>query len=341
MGGSGLYQRQHAGAGRTSDVSGPTIEDRPPVNRLCADVRVPVEEDPVMNRNKKRYGGSRWTFALTILVCFTAFIGGGSLAYGGRSAGSNDPPRPGWPQPPQSQAFAADFCLSSIQTDTGSVNGASAGHITFSLQQQPFAEPAVRLRNDDPEYNKKSPLRSVGLRVLSANVVVWGIDRFIFNYPWSHIGPASWKHNLKTGWEWDTDRLGMNYFFHRYSGAAYFNAARSNGYTYAQSVPFAFLGSLMWEYFGETTLPLNNDIINTTASGALFGEILFRLTSNILDDRRTGMERFVREFAAAILSPGRAFGRLLQGKLTKVTPREVYQKEPHNVTLYLGGACVQ
>ena len=212
----------------------------------------------------------------------------------------------------------------------------AAGPLFFSLQQQPFTEPPVRLRDDDPKYNKKSPLWAVGLRVLSANLIVWGIDRFIFNYPWSHIGPQSWKHNLKTGWEWDTDRLGMNYFFHPYSGAAYFNAARSNGYGYWESVPFAFMGSLMWEYFGETTLPSYNDIINTTVSGALFGEILYRLTSNILDDRTTGMERFVREFTAALLSPGRAFGRLLQGKLTRVTPKEVYQKEPLNITMYLG-----
>ncbi|MBU4308132.1 MAG: DUF3943 domain-containing protein, partial [Acidobacteria bacterium] len=47
------------------------------------------------------------------------------------------------------------------------------------------------------------------------------------------------------------------------------------------------MGSLLWEYFGETTRPAYNDIINTTFSGALFGEILYRLSSNILDDRTT------------------------------------------------------
>jgi hypothetical protein len=48
------------------------------------------------------------------------------------------------------------------------------------------------------------------------------------------------------------------------------------------------------------------------------------------------VERFFREFAAALLSPGRAFGRLLQGKLAMVTPKEVYQKEPLNITLATG-----
>ncbi len=176
----------------------------------------------------------------------------------------------------------------------------------------------------------------VALKVELANVFVWSVDRFVFNYPYSHIGPATWKSNLKLGWEWDTDRLGMNFFFHPYSGGAFFGAARANGYGYFESVPFVFLGSLTWEYFGETTRPAYNDIINTTISGALFGEVLYRLSSNVLDDQTTGVERFFREFAAAILSPGRALGRLFQGKLTRVTSKEVYQKEPLNITLSIG-----
>ena len=175
------------------------------------------------------------------------------------------------------------------------------------------------------------------MKIVSSNVFTWAVDRFVFNYPWSRIGPKTWKTNLQTGWVWDTDRFGMNFFFHPYSGGAYFNSARANGYGYFTSVPFAFLGSLMWEYFGENTLPAYNDIINTTLSGALFGEILYRLSSHILDDRSTGTERFFRELAAAIISPGRAFGRLLQKKLTRVTSKEIYQKEPLNITLAAGG----
>jgi hypothetical protein len=292
----------------------------------------------VTNRDKQRFCGFRWTFALTALVCFTALISGGSHAYGGPLSKSDDSPRPGWQEPAGvPPAYAADFCLSSFRTNTGNGNGGGSGPISFSLQQQPFAEAPVRLRNDDPEYNKRAPVWSVALRVISADVFVWAVDRFVFNYSWSHIGPTSWKNNFKAGWEWDTDRLGMNYFFHPYSGGAYFDAARANGYSYWESVPFAFMGSLIWEYFGETTRPSYNDIINTTASGALFGEILYRLGSNVLDDRTTGMGRFVREFVAAILSPGRAFERLLDGKLARVTPKEVYQKESLNITLYLGG----
>ena len=128
----------------------------------------------------------------------------------------------------------------------------------------------------------------------------------------------------------------MNFFFHPLSGAAFFNSARARGYRYFASIPFALFGSLTWDYFGETTRPAYNDLINTTVSGALIGEIIYRLTSNILDDRTTGGERFFRELGAAILSPGRAFNRLLQGKMSRVTLKEIYQKEPIDIALAVG-----
>ena len=56
----------------------------------------------------------------------------------------------------------------------------------------------------------------------------------------------------------------------------------------------------------------------------------------MLDDRTTGSERFFRELGAAAISPTRFFSRLLQGKLTRVTKDEVYQKEPLNIE-YSGG----
>ena len=128
----------------------------------------------------------------------------------------------------------------------------------------------------------------------------------------------------------------MNYFFHPYSGAGYFNSARANGYTFYESVPFAFGGSLMWEYFGENTLPSYNDLINTTVTGAFLGEITYRLSSDFLDDRTTGSERVFREILAGIINPGRAVGRLMHGKSFQVTTSEVYQKEPLNMTFSAG-----
>ncbi|MEP6949270.1 MAG: DUF3943 domain-containing protein [Ginsengibacter sp.] len=97
--------------------------------------------------------------------------------------------------------------------------------------------------------------------------------------------------------------------------------------------PFAIEGSLMWEYFGENTQLSKNDIINTPISGMFLGEVLYRISSNVLDDRARGVNRFWRELIAGILDPPRALNRLTQGKMFRVTNKEVYQKEPLNITL--------
>ncbi|PKL81643.1 MAG: hypothetical protein CVV24_14205 [Ignavibacteriae bacterium HGW-Ignavibacteriae-3] len=189
------------------------------------------------------------------------------------------------------------------------------------------------LRDDDPLYNPKSTLGMVVLEVTIPNLSTFLIDRYIFNYEFSRVGFNSWKHSLQKGWEWDIDRFGMNYFFHPFSGSMYYNAARANGYSFYESIPFAFLGSLQWEYLGENTLPSYNDFINTPVHGILLGEIFYRLGSNILDDRTTGTDRFFREMAVAILTPTRFLSRLFKGNLTRITPSDVYQKEPLNITL--------
>ena len=192
------------------------------------------------------------------------------------------------------------------------------------------------LLNDDPAYNKKYPFWIPAARVFLANGFTWGVDRFIINYDFSHISPASWKHNIQSGWEWDADRFGINFIGHPYSGNNYFNIARSNGYSYYQSFPFAVEGSLMWEFFGETTLPSKNDLINTSISGSFLGEVLYRLSSNILDDRKKGKERVRNEILAGLLDPTRALNRLTQGKFKRITPIDIYQKEPLNLTLFAG-----
>ena len=141
---------------------------------------------------------------------------------------------------------------------------------------------------------------------------------------------------LSKGWEWDNDRFGVNFIGHPYSGTLSFNAGRSNGYNFYQSFGFAVGGSLLWEYFGENTRPSYNDIINTPVNGAFLGEILYRLSSNILDDRTRGANRVFREIAAGLIDPMRGFNRLIQGKSFRRTNKEVYEKEPLNISLYGG-----
>jgi len=189
---------------------------------------------------------------------------------------------------------------------------------------------------DDLEYNKKYPLWKPASQVFGTNVFVWTMDRYVLNADYARIGFNSWNTNLKKGWEWDNDRFGVNFVGHPYSGALSYSAGRSNGYNYYQSFGFAVGGSLMWEYFMENTRPSYNDIINTPISGAFLGEVLYRLSSNILDDRTRGRERVFREIAAGLIDPMREFNRLLQGKANRITNKEVYEKEPLNVSLYGG-----
>jgi hypothetical protein len=196
------------------------------------------------------------------------------------------------------------------------------------------------LRDDNPEYNSKSPIWSCALRVAGNNIVTWAVDRFVSNAEYARVSPATWKENLRTGPEWDVDRFGMNYFFHPYSGAGYFNASRANGYSFYESLPLTFAGSLMWEYFGENTAPAVNDLINTTVTGALLGEIAYKLSSDFLDDRTTGSERVFRELFAGIINPSRAFSRIIHGHITRVTNEEIYHKEPLNMMFTVGAVLV-
>ena len=270
----------------------------------------------------------------TALICLASFLIGAAPAHGQPLFESDDARGTGLSQPPP--FIAADFSLTPYRTGRADEKGGALGARYGASQEQPFVKEPVRLRDDDPEFNKRSPLLVVALRVFSQNLLTWAVDRIVFNYPYSHVGPKTWSHNLKTGWEWDTDRLGMNFFFHPYTGGGYFMAARANGYGFLGSLPFSFFGSLMWEYFGERSLPSYNDIINTTFSGAFFGEILYRLSSDLLDDQSTGAERVFRELGAFVLSPGRSISRLLQGKLWRHASTEIYQKEPLNVSVYTG-----
>ena len=192
------------------------------------------------------------------------------------------------------------------------------------------------LLKDDSLYNKKYPAWIPAVEVLGVNALVWSADRYLLNADFARIGPSTWKYNIQKGWEWDRDRFGINFIGHPYSGTLSFNAGRSNGYNYLQSFAFSVGGSLMWEYFGENTRPSYNDIINTPVNGAFLGEILYRLSSNVLDDRTRGMARFSRELFAGIIDPVRGLNRILQGKSFRKTNKEVYEKEPLNVSLHAG-----
>ncbi len=230
---------------------------------------------------------------------------------------------------------------SAIATDSAKLIVADS----TTVQKTEFADTVIHdslhnmygdLLNDDPAYNKKDAWWIPAIKVATANAFNWALARYVFNYDWARISTTTWKNNINSGWVWDNDHFGTNFIGHPHSGNNYFNIARSNGYSFWESLPYAIGGSLMWEYFGENTQPSKNDIINTPFSGMFLGEILYRVSSNILDDRTRGGERVLREIFACIVNPPRAINRLTQGKMFRVTNKEVYQKEPLNITLNTG-----
>lgn len=189
------------------------------------------------------------------------------------------------------------------------------------------------LLHDDPEFNPKYAWWKPAVRVLAADVFNWGIARYAYKFDWAKVSTKDWKNNIKKGPEWDVDGFGINFIGHPHTGNFYYNVARSNGYSYWQSIPYVIQGSVLWEYLGENTRPSYNDLINTPISGMFLGEIFYRLSSNVLDDRKRGAERVFREILAGIINPPRALNRFTQRKMFRVTTKEVYQKAPLNILL--------
>jgi hypothetical protein len=198
------------------------------------------------------------------------------------------------------------------------------------------------LLKDDPLYNKKYSLLRPSLEVIGDNIALSLVDSRILKLQFSKVNIITWHRTINAGWpwnhgwEWDQDRFGNNFLSHPIMGNFYYNDARCNGYNFWESAPFAFAGSYMWKIFGENGTPEREDIINTTVDGILLGEILYRISSNILDDRTSGRERFFRELLAGLVDPMRGFNRLIQGKTARHTNKEIYSKEPLNITLDAG-----
>lgn len=178
----------------------------------------------------------------------------------------------------------------------------------------------TKVRNDstfalNPDVEKNYWLPAV--EVVGLNFGVWGYHRYLSGENWSNISWETIKNNFKYGFVWDADGYLINQFWHPYHGSNYYNAARSNGLEFWESAPYAFFGSLTWEYFFENERPSYNDIVNTPVTGIILGEISFRVSDLIIDESATGFERFLREFSSTIIDPMKGFNRLIRGDMWK------------------------
>ena len=88
----------------------------------------------------------------------------------------------------------------------------------------------------------------------------------------------------------------------------------------------------------ETEPPSINDMLATTFGGVELGEVTYRLSDLFIDNRSSGMERVGRELLVGVLSPVRAFNRLLTGEAWRYSPSKgrVYTSVPVNFIVSLG-----
>jgi hypothetical protein len=119
------------------------------------------------------------------------------------------------------------------------------------------------------------------------------------------------RRNLRGGWVTDSDPFKTNQLGHPYQGSMYFGFARSAGLGYWPSLGYSFGGSALWEIAGEATPPSRNDLINTGLGGSFLGEVLFRLSSLVLE--HDNWPPFWRELGAAVISPPTGFNRFVFG----------------------------
>lgn len=178
-----------------------------------------------------------------------------------------------------------------------------------------------------------------GVETVGFNIGLWAFDRYVLKGHYAYISWNTIKENFRHGFEWDDDHLHTNMFDHPYNGSIFFNAGRSNGFNFWQSELFAIGGSAMWEMFMEREYPSTNDIIATPIGGAALGEVLYRTSDLILDDRSTGGERFGRELAAFLVDPMKGINRIVTGAAWKkrATPGRRFGIPPISVELSLGG----
>ncbi|SBV92178.1 conserved hypothetical protein [uncultured Dysgonomonas sp.] len=186
-----------------------------------------------------------------------------------------------------------------------------SGYSQITMRHQ-TAKPKLADSLDIAYYSKKNWYRAGGITV-GFNVGLWAFDRYVKKGDYAYISMKSVRRNFKKGFIWDNDNLETNMFAHPYHGNLHFNAGRANGLTYWESGGLALAGSAMWEMFMENEFPSTNDIIATPIGGMAIGEVFYRTSDLILDDRRTGSSRFGLEAAAFLISPMRGLTRIMSG----------------------------
>ena len=232
--------------------------------------------------------------------------------------------------------FCGFVFINRLSAGTRDTDRVSVGRLEFA-EIPPVPTPQLPDSVDVARLNHKAFWRA-SAEVVGFNLALWSFDRYIRHGEYSYISWNTIKENFRHGFEWDNDQLLTNIFAHPYNGSLYYNAARSNGYNFWQSSLFTIGGSAMWEMFMEREYPSTNDIIATPVGGTALGEVLYRLSDLVIDDRTEGWERAGREVAAFVLSPMRGLTRVVTGRawMQRDTPGRRFGIPPVNLSFSLG-----
>jgi hypothetical protein len=235
-------------------------------------------------------------------------------------------------------------------SDKDTANGGGEFGVKVGLAWQPFAdsppEPPRMPWPTDPATGKLRPLpppdrqrdewgvrRSWGwatAEMLAINYVAAMSNEYVRDANFNQISPRSFWANLKEGFTYDDNEFRTNQLIHPYNGSTYFNAARANGIGFWGSSGMALAGAFMWECCGETHPMSFNDMVSTGIGGIARGEVLYRISSLILDNTKSGKGRWGREGAALLADPIRGFNRLVSGDASEVkgNPTDPYDWRP-------------
>lgn len=194
------------------------------------------------------------------------------------------------------------------------------------------------------EQRTKWPWRAVA-ETAASNLAILAVDRYVLNKDFAKVTWHTIGRNFSLSkWYWDSDVFRTNLMLHPYHGSLYYNAARSNGMSYLEAIPFVVGGSLMWELAGEMEQPSINDFLTTSAGGLAIGEVTNRLSEMVYDEKARGLERVVREITGALVNPSGAITRLMDGKTFRVRKdsdslygKSVRQRAKMDMSLLLSG----
>ncbi|MDR2841087.1 MAG: DUF3943 domain-containing protein [Paludibacter sp.] len=202
---------------------------------------------------------------------------------------------------------------------------------------------SIQADSVDIQYYKNKNWVTAAGQVVGLNIGVWAFDRYALNGDFAHIGWQSIQENFRHGFVWDNDKMSTNFFSHPYHGSLYYNSARANGFNMWQSTAFVMLGSATWELFMENEYPSINDAINTTLGGVIAGEVAYRTSDCLLDDRARGISRFGREFTAFLISPARGITRIINGDAWRIrqTSGQQFGSPNVNVEFSLGARNIE